>query len=634
MFVITSMPVGGAETLLVNLIRRLDRSHFLPELCCLKELGPLGEVLAREIPAFDHLLTHKTDLRVLPRLAGLLRRRRVDAVVTVGAGDKMFWGRLAARWARVPVVCSALHSTGWPDTVGRLNRLLTPITDAFIAVAAAHGKFLVDQLHFPAAKVHVIPNGIDVERFRQGGDRLATRAGAGPDADNADRRHRGGAAAGEESRACCCRPPRRSASAVPEAVFLIVGDGPERPRLEALAEQLGVAPAVRFLGTRSDIPQLLSALDVFVLTSRIEANPVSILEAMAAGLPVVAPNVGSISESVDRRRDRLFDGAESCRAGGQATDRAAGESHSGPIVGRRRPAGRREDRFARQHGCRLSATDQRDLHAEVRPPASRLRPLECPLDRRGCRLRRRHLSGSANAVPGWPSVHVETRRRTAPSSPFIDARSALHDKWLATGGVRHSHTGMDWREAVEHERVATTMNEITPYPVFVGHAADGRAVKELLDQGIRAIVQLAAEEPPIVTPRDLVFCRFPLEDGSGNDADLLSLAITSVAHLVSRGVPTLVCCGARDESCSGGGGGRAEHRRAPRPGRRAEVRHAVASGGRGAGILERRLPRGRDASEPTKRECARLTGRLQLRQSKSLSSHQAMRGFCRNLPRA
>jgi protein-tyrosine phosphatase len=88
------------------------------------------------------------------------------------------------------------------------------------------------------------------------------------------------------------------------------------------------------------------------------------------------------------------------------------------------------------------------------------------------------------------------------------------------------------------------MNEITPYPLFVGHAGAGRAVKELLNQGIRAVVQLSAEEPPIATPRDLVFCRFPLEDGSGNDVDLLSLAITSVAHLVSRGVPTLVCCGA------------------------------------------------------------------------------------------
>jgi glycosyltransferase involved in cell wall biosynthesis len=297
MFAITSMPVGGAETLLVDLIRRLDRSHFLPELCCLKELGPLGEVLAREIPTFDHLLSRKTDLRVLPRLVGLLRRRRVDAVVTVGAGDKMFWGRLAARWARVPVVCSALHSTGWPDTVGRLNRMLTPITDAYIAVAAAHGKFLVDQLHFPAAKVHVIPNGIDVERFRHAGDRLAIRAALGLTPTTpivgivAALRQ-------EKNHELLLQAVHTVRARVPEAVFLIVGDGPERPRLVALAKQMGVAQAVRFLGTRSDIPQLLSAIDAFVLTSRIEANPVSILEAMAAGRPVVAPNVGSISESV------------------------------------------------------------------------------------------------------------------------------------------------------------------------------------------------------------------------------------------------------------------------------------------------------------------------------------------------
>jgi glycosyltransferase involved in cell wall biosynthesis len=94
-----------------------------------------------------------------------MRQRRTDAVVTVGAGDKMFWGRLAARIAGVPVICSALHSTGWPDGVGRLNRLLTKITDAFIAVAGHHGQYLIEQERFPAAKVHVIRNGIDSQRF-------------------------------------------------------------------------------------------------------------------------------------------------------------------------------------------------------------------------------------------------------------------------------------------------------------------------------------------------------------------------------------------------------------------------------------------------------------------------------------
>src|SRR3972149_7971979 len=93
MFVITCMPVGGAETLLVELIRRLDRSRFLPELCCLKYFGPLGEVLAGGIPAFTGLLADKYDFAVLARLTRLLRRRRIDAVVTIGTGgDKMVWG--------------------------------------------------------------------------------------------------------------------------------------------------------------------------------------------------------------------------------------------------------------------------------------------------------------------------------------------------------------------------------------------------------------------------------------------------------------------------------------------------------------------------------------------------------------
>ena len=64
----------------------------------------------------------------------------------------MFWGRLAARRVGVPVILSALHSTGWPDGVGRLNRMLTPITDAFIAVAESHGRFLVEHDGFAARK--------------------------------------------------------------------------------------------------------------------------------------------------------------------------------------------------------------------------------------------------------------------------------------------------------------------------------------------------------------------------------------------------------------------------------------------------------------------------------------------------
>lgn len=299
------MPVGGAETLLVNLVRRLDRSRFAPEIVCLKERGPLGEELAAEMPVHANLLTSKWDLRILPRLWRLMRRPQADAVVTVGCGDKMFWGRLAAKLAGVRVIAAALHSTGWPDGVGRLNRLLTPITDAFIGVAAAHARHLVDGEGFPAEKVHCIANGIDADWFIPR-DRGPIRESLGIAAD-APLVGILAALRPEKNHELFLAGAERILTAFPAARFLVIGDGPKRGELEALAKTLGVADATLFVGSRSDVPELLAACDLVALTSHNEASPVSILEALACGVPVVASNVGSISETVvDGETGRLF----------------------------------------------------------------------------------------------------------------------------------------------------------------------------------------------------------------------------------------------------------------------------------------------------------------------------------------
>lgn len=298
MFVITSMPVGGAETLLVNLVRRMDRTRFAPELCCLKQFGPLGEVLAAEIPAFTGLLAHKYDFKVLGRLTRLLRQQGIDAVVTVGTGgDKMFWGRLAAWRAGVPVVLSALHSTGLPDHVELPNRLLAPLTDGFIGVAEAHGRYLAQAEGCPPKKVFVIPNGVDVERFQPRPPNAALRARLNLPAD-APLAGIVAALRPEKNHELFLRVAARVLQNVPDARFLVIGDGPRRAMLEGLAADLGISQKVLFLGTRSDIPELLALMDVHVLTSHMEANPVSILEAMACGKPIVAPRVGSIPETV------------------------------------------------------------------------------------------------------------------------------------------------------------------------------------------------------------------------------------------------------------------------------------------------------------------------------------------------
>src|SRR4029078_5477571 len=91
---------------------------------------------------------------------------------------------------------------------------------------------------------------------------------------------------------------RRVTNGLPTARFLIIGDGPCRDAIRQRAQQSGISDQVLMLGSRDDIPRLLATMDVFALTSHIEANPISILEAMSVGRPVVATNVGSIHEAV------------------------------------------------------------------------------------------------------------------------------------------------------------------------------------------------------------------------------------------------------------------------------------------------------------------------------------------------
>jgi glycosyltransferase involved in cell wall biosynthesis len=298
MFLLTSMPVGGAETLLMNLVRRFDRRRISPLIACLKGRDELGEKISTELPVFDNLIRHKYDLSVVSRLKRLFRDNLVDAVVTVGAGDKMFWGRLAAFWQGVPVVLSALHSTGWPDGVGKLNRMLTKITDGFIAVARQHAEFQVNQERFPEAKVFLIPNGIDTDHFQfdshkrgQWRKQLQIPASAPVVSVVAALRP-------EKNHRMFLDVAKRVSENLPGAHFVVAGDGPLKGELQAHAQSLGIVNQVHFLGCVQDVVGVLSMSDLFALTSDNEASPVSIMEALSCKRPVVAPDVGSIDETV------------------------------------------------------------------------------------------------------------------------------------------------------------------------------------------------------------------------------------------------------------------------------------------------------------------------------------------------
>ncbi len=298
MFVITSMPVGGAETLLANMLSRFDSSRIRPFVCCLKDKDELGEKISNDFQVYSNLIHSKFDVAVVHRLRALMKQERVDAIVTVGAGDKMFWGRLAAKYAGVPVILSALHSTGWPDGVGTLNRLLTRITTGFIAVAEAHGEHLIEHEGFPAERVYVIPNGIDTERFQFcPQSRAQWRSSLGiPESSPVV-----GIVAAlrpEKNHALFVEAAGRVSQQLDDAHFVVVGDGPERREIETKIAGLGLSKKVHLAGCTHDIPGALSMMDLFALTSHNEASPVSILEAMSCQRPVVSSDVGSVKESV------------------------------------------------------------------------------------------------------------------------------------------------------------------------------------------------------------------------------------------------------------------------------------------------------------------------------------------------
>lgn len=99
---------------------------------------------------------------------------------------------------------------------------------------------------------------------------------------------------------------------------------------------------------------------------------------------------------------------------------------------------------------------------------------------------------------------------------------------------------IDWRLRYK----SSYMIQIEPHSLWLGHAGDCRDASRVLSAGIRAVVQLAIEEPPAQFPREIIFVRIPLHDGSDNTADSLRLAITMVQHLLVTRIPTLLCCSA------------------------------------------------------------------------------------------
>jgi glycosyltransferase involved in cell wall biosynthesis len=296
-----TLHVGGAEVLAARLARRLrDRVRFV--FICLDELGTLGQQLRDEGFAVEVVGRRPgLDWRCACRLSRLLRRHGVQ-VVHAHQYTPFFYA-LATRllFCSIPILFTE-HGRHHPDYPRRkrmvVNRLMLRRRDRVVGVGEAVRQALIVNEGFPARRIEVVYNGIDEQAFRATGqDREAIRAEVGLAADDfvilqvarLDYLKDHGTAIRTLARVV----PRMS-----RARLVLVGEGPEGPAIQDLVGQLGLKEHVRLLGLRQDVARLLRAADLFLLTSVSEGIPLTIIEAMCAGLPVVSTRVGGTGEVV------------------------------------------------------------------------------------------------------------------------------------------------------------------------------------------------------------------------------------------------------------------------------------------------------------------------------------------------
>ena len=291
---------GGCEAVVSQLLAGLSGTAWRPVLFHHDEPGIsrlLDDARRFDVPTCAVLgVTNRNAVRTLWPLVRELRRAG-PALVHLHLNWPLS-GRYvtaAARLGGIPGVVATAHTTPTVSDVplGQLrHRLRTMALDRYIAVSGQVETQLCNDLGVPRSKVRVVRNGVPLATFDTAPDAALRRSLGGHGRApivltvarlNTDKGH---------------VHLLEAAALVPDARFVFVGEGPERETLEALARRLGIADRVAFLGNRDDVPQLLASCDLFVLPSLYEGLPISILEAMAAGKPVVATAIGGTSEEV------------------------------------------------------------------------------------------------------------------------------------------------------------------------------------------------------------------------------------------------------------------------------------------------------------------------------------------------
>lgn len=284
MQVVLSLRVGGLERVVVDLVNHAS-DDFRFVVCCLEVAGPW----ASEIPpskgkvvAFNK--KPGVDWGLIWKVASLSRKEKIDVMHTHNS-TAHFYGAVAAQFTSARVLHTEHgKNVGEESRYHRLNYIAARFTDFTVAVSEKNAEIAIAHEGATRANLKLIPNGIRVDRFaaprRPSGRRIGTVGRLVP----------------EKNYPLLLR----ATAAIHDADLVFVGDGPLREQLQREA-----GARVSFLGQRADVSELLAGFDVFVLPSNTEGMSIALLEAMAAGCPIVVTAVGGNVELIKHMQTGL-----------------------------------------------------------------------------------------------------------------------------------------------------------------------------------------------------------------------------------------------------------------------------------------------------------------------------------------
>ncbi|TKF99457.1 glycosyltransferase family 4 protein [Vibrio sp. F13] len=311
--------VTGVQRVTLDELERLDPNYFTPYIIS-KEPGPMtieaeskginclySENLVREI-------SPRKDLLAFWQLYRLFRQHRFDVVHTHSSKTGVI-GRIAAKLAGVPIITHTVHGFAFPAANNSLEKWLflvmewlgTKCSDKVICLHEADRQIAVNSLGANHRQLEVFPNGVDTEKYSPvlPAQKLITRLQLGLAEDDI--------LIGMVGRLWRQKNPQAFVTSAIEllsqgvdAHFLLVGDGELKTHLEHDVKKAGYEDNIHFLGWRDDTPQILTALDIFVLPSLWEGMPLAIIEAQSTGLPCVVSNIQGNNHLVTDNEDGLL----------------------------------------------------------------------------------------------------------------------------------------------------------------------------------------------------------------------------------------------------------------------------------------------------------------------------------------